>query len=646
MLSYSACDGLSICYRVIRKLLVLYGNLSPSVDILDAKINLDVLGSCAASPIIKLPSLDGVPYFTNITTSFTFTASKPNTSFPSLSSYRHIAVDMASPTSVAPSKPKIRIRLGSLNSTPTQTPITPSVPLPLLPPAESPKQKRKYAKKPKKPPQDPSDPTSAVAPSTTKAGKKRARKDANDDGDTPKPKQPKQPKQPKSSTKLSLSLTSLKATEPPSSSTLPAKVKTPTLLKLKTKPAAPKSTPILRLKSKGSLGAPPPRLPGHGYDSEADDVETDPAIEHQFVIRMMPGEDCDWLRKAVSERTIGSKDADVKLNFLDRDGRHAMLSLRGKHYAASLVDLPCVTESHKSWDRKNFFKVADIHQMLIVTKQVSSPAEAKEAPPPEGVDTKNWQWPHGLTPPLHQVRKRRFRKRISNRTIEAVEEEVERLLRLDKESVATQFELFEPHARDESEEAQEDMDIDMDMDMDAEGEVDMSVVQESIELADVDEMARLMAMELEKDDFDHDADADADGEDDVDYAAAVATTQIIHQSPDVMQTATETPPEQVAVSPAAAAAASGSDDTADEDDESDEDEVEIDDDERAVQQERAQLREEIEDIKKEVETVNGQIALQFNRILREKLLDKKAKLKRDLQLKLANLGETDDDDED
>jgi transcription initiation factor TFIID subunit 7 len=48
-------------------------------------------------------------------------------------------------------------------------------------------------------------------------------------------------------------------------------------------------------------------------------------------------------------------------------------------------------------------------------------------------------WPHGLTPPLRHVRKRRFRKRASRRTIESVEEEVERLLEQDALSTEVKF---------------------------------------------------------------------------------------------------------------------------------------------------------------------------------------------------------------
>jgi transcription initiation factor TFIID subunit 7 len=68
-------------------------------------------------------------------------------------------------------------------------------------------------------------------------------------------------------------------------------------------------------------------------------------------------------------------------------------------------------------------------------------------------------WPHGITPPLHHVRKRRFRKRVNRRvrcqviinwrrqtddspntqTIESVEQEVERLLEEDAAAIQVQY---------------------------------------------------------------------------------------------------------------------------------------------------------------------------------------------------------------
>ncbi|KAI9829603.1 MAG: hypothetical protein M1838_005882, partial [Thelocarpon superellum] len=193
-------------------------------------------------------------------------------------------------------------------------------------------------------------------------------------------------------------------------------------------------TPIIRAKLKGK---PPPRPLGVGYDSESSDREIDPHIEEEFILRMEPGDDCDYLRKAIEEKKMGlpKRDggADVSMKFLNRDGRRAIVTIRQRHYAATMVDLPCVVEGMKSWDRRGWWKAADICQMLIVTGRVDTEDMALTAPLPPNIDPKTFQYPHGLTPPMHNVRKNRFRKRVSNRTIEAVEDEVERLLAADRE---------------------------------------------------------------------------------------------------------------------------------------------------------------------------------------------------------------------
>jgi transcription initiation factor TFIID subunit 7 len=132
-------------------------------------------------------------------------------------------------------------------------------------------------------------------------------------------------------------------------------------IKFSTRPA-----PSLRLKSKGE---PPVRPKGVGYDSEASDTEVDPALEEQFILRMQPGEDCDYLRQAVEEKRFGPRSqggADVSFKSLTRDGRRAAVTIRGRIYAASLVDLPCIVEGLKSWDKRGWYKAADICQMLLV----------------------------------------------------------------------------------------------------------------------------------------------------------------------------------------------------------------------------------------------------------------------------------------
>ncbi|KAJ3101683.1 hypothetical protein HDU97_001224 [Phlyctochytrium planicorne] len=65
--------------------------------------------------------------------------------------------------------------------------------------------------------------------------------------------------------------------------------------------------------------------------------------------------------------------------------------------------------------------------------------------------TEDYQWKHGVTAPLYNVRKRRFRKRISKRAIEDVEREVERLLQADAEAEDVRYEEVLLDQRDDME---------------------------------------------------------------------------------------------------------------------------------------------------------------------------------------------------
>ncbi|VDK71052.1 unnamed protein product [Cylicostephanus goldi] len=56
---------------------------------------------------------------------------------------------------------------------------------------------------------------------------------------------------------------------------------------------------------------------------------------------------------------------------------------------------------------------------------------------------KQWQYPHGLTPPMKSVRQRRFRKTKKKKYMEApeVERELKRLLRADLEADSFRWEI-------------------------------------------------------------------------------------------------------------------------------------------------------------------------------------------------------------
>ncbi|KAF8201553.1 TAFII55 protein conserved region-domain-containing protein [Pholiota molesta] len=191
----------------------------------------------------------------------------------------------------------------------------------------------------------------------------------------------------------------------------------------------PKLQPKLKLKLSDKAASQAPGMSFLGqYDRELDSDDEDLAFEEQFILRMPPGEDCEKLRKAVASREVGN---DVWFKF--KDSRRAIFHIGNNTYSAKLVDLPCVIESQKTVDNKQMFKVADICQMLVVDKKVQSEDQVMKE---KGFNIDEFIWPHGITPPLHHVRKRRFRKRVNRRTIESVEQEVERLL--DEDSLASE----------------------------------------------------------------------------------------------------------------------------------------------------------------------------------------------------------------
>jgi transcription initiation factor TFIID subunit 7 len=296
---------------------------------------------------------------------------------------------------------------------------------------EAPKQKRKYTKKAKG-----GEDGNAIAPKGPKP-KKRAREDNGEDGSPAIKRKPKP-------TAKSLALLRSDDEDDDTIAVMPHNAaprqptRTGSLLKIKMKTNAPgalQRTGTIGLKIKGYHGKPPVRPPGVGYDSEAEEAEEDPAIESQFVLRMQPGPDCDLLRKAIEEKTLGKSlnqgGTAIQFRFFDKEGRRATVNIQGRLYAACMVDLPCVLESMKSWNKKDWVKTADVCQMLLVLGRVQSEDEAKKYPFPRDVDPSSHQYAHGLTPPMRNVRRRRFRPRASYHRIEEVESQVNALLAAD-----------------------------------------------------------------------------------------------------------------------------------------------------------------------------------------------------------------------
>ncbi|KAE8583751.1 hypothetical protein XENTR_v10020670 [Xenopus tropicalis] len=182
-------------------------------------------------------------------------------------------------------------------------------------------------------------------------------------------------------------------------------------------------------------------------------------LESQFILRL-PQEYASTVRRMVQSGSVNTKDRlSVELH---PDGRHGIVRVDRVPLAAKLVDIPCVVECLKTIDKKTCYKTADICQMLVCTldgdlypplEEPTGTSDPKASKKKDRDREKKFIWNHGITPPLKNVRKRRFRKTAKKKYIESpdVEKEVKRLLSTDAEAVSVRWEVI---AEDESKEAE------------------------------------------------------------------------------------------------------------------------------------------------------------------------------------------------
>ena len=375
------------------------------------------------------------------------------------------------------------------------------------------------------------------------------------------------------------------------------------------------------------LGKAPTKPLGTSYDSEASDAEADPAIEEAIILRFPPGEDCDYVRQCIAEKKLGSGGAEISMQFFDGEGRRAMIRVRKNIYAATVVDLPCIIEGMKSWDKRGWWKSADICQMLWAFKLVKNQAEAERCDLPSIIDQKTHLYPHGLTPPMQFARKRRFRKRTRVDEIEAIDAAVEKLLEEDDNAVSSSYAIIdaEAEARRASQVVSEMEDEEEESDPDADGEADLDdseIIGQAAdgfaEPMDEDKLAELEA------DLQAELEAVQDGDVDIAPTMVVTPGQLV-ETPQ----AAETEDEVVVVE---------EDQGEDSGDESIEDEEEMteEDKERAAQIQAA--KDEIADLEGDVREAEGRLAATGNAIIRKKYEEQIRKLKEEIELKRSAAG--------
>lgn len=164
-------------------------------------------------------------------------------------------------------------------------------------------------------------------------------------------------------------------------------------------------------------------------------------LEQQFIMRLPPGP-AMALRQELKNESVYLKD---KLFIeLQSDLRRGAVRYGNDYIPVKMVDLPCVIECQKTVDMKTFYKTADICQMLIHTTEDDIALDENEGPANKKKDKdKKFVWNHGITPPLKNVRKRRFRKTLKKKYMEQpdIEKEVKRLFRTDADAISVKWEL-------------------------------------------------------------------------------------------------------------------------------------------------------------------------------------------------------------
>ena len=170
-------------------------------------------------------------------------------------------------------------------------------------------------------------------------------------------------------------------------------------------------------------------------------------LESQFILRL-PKVQAASLRHTIQNGTLKER-LSIELQ---ADYRHATVRFDGAVLAGKVLDLPCIIESHKTVDRKSFYKTADVCRMLVCQDEDEADEGQKEEDSIfQKKESKKFMWNHGITPPLKNVRKRRFRKTAKKKVTESpeIEKEVKRLLRTDLSADSVTFEVIQDEEKPE-----------------------------------------------------------------------------------------------------------------------------------------------------------------------------------------------------
>lgn len=174
-------------------------------------------------------------------------------------------------------------------------------------------------------------------------------------------------------------------------------------------------------------------------------------LESQIILRL-PQAPAQNLRQAIRDGDNSLKDR--LFISMDAQLRRGTVRFDNWYLPAKILDLPTISESYKTIDKRTFYKTADLCQMMLCKEDEDNSEEelsSKKRTDSFKVD-KKYLYPHGITPPLKNVRKRRFRRATRKKFVEApeIEKEVKRLLRMDNEAVQVRHDVSSEEQADGS----------------------------------------------------------------------------------------------------------------------------------------------------------------------------------------------------
>ncbi|KAI8537557.1 hypothetical protein RHMOL_Rhmol09G0033200 [Rhododendron molle] len=119
-------------------------------------------------------------------------------------------------------------------------------------------------------------------------------------------------------------------------------------------------------------------------------------MEEQFILRVPPSVAERTDRLLSENASSSSDDKSLDLSFSE-DGRSGTFMIGNERFPTSLLDLPSIVESYKTYDDSVLIKTADIGQVIMVREEGDAAPDVVE-------------YKHGLTPPMRDARRRRFRR--------------------------------------------------------------------------------------------------------------------------------------------------------------------------------------------------------------------------------------------